>query len=57
VEVTAAGRRKLASVPDRLWRTGKTPIDPEAGLSAPERAEAVRLLEKLNAWLDQAEDR
>ncbi len=57
VEVTAAGRRKLASVPARLWRTGRTAIDPEAGLSAPERAEAIRLLEKLNAWLDQAGDR
>ena len=57
VEITAAGRKKLASVPARLWRTGKTTVDPEAGLSAAERAEAIRLLEKLNAWLGQAEDR
>ena len=57
VEVTAAGRKKLASVPERRWRTGKTTFDPEGGLSAAERAEAIRLLEKLNAWLGEAEDR
>ena len=51
VEVTPAGARKLAAVPPRLWRTGRTTFDPEAGLSASERAEATRLLEKLNAWL------
>ncbi len=54
VEITARGRAKLASVPERLWRTGKTTFDPEAGLSTTERAELVRLLEKLNAWLAEA---
>ncbi len=51
VELTARGRRKLASVPERLWRSGRTAFDPEAGLTFAERAELVRLLEKLNAWL------
>ena len=53
VEITAVGRRKVASVPLRLWRTGKTTFDPAAALSAAERAEAIRLLEKLNAWIDR----
>lgn len=57
VEATASGRKKLTSVPDRLWRTGRTAVDPEAGLSATERAEAIRQLEKLNAWLGRAEER
>jgi DNA-binding MarR family transcriptional regulator len=57
VEVTAAGRRKLASVPLRLWRTGRTTLDPEAGFSAAELTEAIRLLEKLNVWIDRAESR
>ena len=56
VEATAAGRGKLASVPQRLWRSGKTAFDPEAGLTAEERAEAIRLLEKLNVRLEQAGD-
>ncbi len=55
VEITPAGRRKLASVPPRLWRSGRTTFDPEAGLTNEERAEAVRLLEKLNAWLGRAD--
>lgn len=54
VEISAAGRKKLASVPLHLWRTGKTTFDPEAGLSAAERAESIRLLEKLNTWIEQA---
>lgn len=53
VEITPAGARKLASVPEPLWRSGRTSFDPEAGLSPAERAAAVRLLEKLNAWLNQ----
>ncbi|MBI5547837.1 MAG: MarR family transcriptional regulator [Deltaproteobacteria bacterium] len=57
VEITSAGRKKLASVPLRLWRTGRTTVDPEAGLSVIERAEAMRLLEKLIAWIDQADNR
>lgn len=51
VEVTTKGLRKLASVPEQLWRSGKTSFDPEAGLSAEERATLVRLLEQLNWWL------
>jgi DNA-binding MarR family transcriptional regulator len=51
VEISARGRAKLASVPERLWRSGKTRFDPEAGLSAAERARLARLLEKLNAWI------
>lgn len=57
VEITPAGTRKLAAVPPRLWRTGRTTLDPEAGLSAEERAEATRLMEKLNAWLAEAPER
>jgi DNA-binding MarR family transcriptional regulator len=53
VEITAAGRKKLASVPQHLWRTGKMAIDPEAGLSTAERSELRRLLEKLNARIDR----
>jgi DNA-binding MarR family transcriptional regulator len=56
VELTAAGRAKLASVPDVLWRSGKTQFDPEAGLTKAERAELVHLLEKLDAWLAQPDD-
>ena len=52
VEVTVRGLRILASVPEHLWRTGRTSFDPEAGLSAEERAMLVRLLEKLNRWLE-----
>ncbi len=51
VEITAQGESKLASVPERLWRSGRTTFDPEAGLTAVEQAQLVRLLEKLNAWL------
>jgi len=54
VEITLAGQEKLASVPLHLWRTGRTTFDPEAGLSAAERAELIRLLEKLTGWIGQA---
>ena len=53
VEITDEGRRKLASVPLQLWRSGKTRLDPEGGLTPEERRELVRLLEKLNRWLQQ----
>ncbi|MCE9578405.1 MAG: MarR family transcriptional regulator [Deltaproteobacteria bacterium] len=56
VELTAAGRAKLAAVPEALWRTGKTSFDPEAGLTRPERVELVRLLEKLDAHVGRATD-
>ena len=52
VQITGSGRRKLRSVPEHLWRTGKTEFDPESALTAAERAELIRLLEKLNAALD-----
>lgn len=57
VGITAQGRRKLASVPLHLWRTGETSLDPEAALAPAERKELVRLLEKLNAALDDADER
>lgn len=53
VQITAQGRRKLASVPLGLWRTGHTAFDPEARLKPAEREQLVRLLEKLNAALDE----
>ena len=56
VELTEAGAEKLASVPQTLWRSGKTAFDPEAGLTPEEREELVRLLEKLNRWLHGAPD-
>ena len=56
VRLAQGGRDKLASVPEALWRSGKTRFDPEAGLSTAERAELVRLLEKLHAWIESAEE-
>ena len=55
VRITPAGRSKIASVPEELWRSGKTCFDPEAGLTAIERAELVRLLTKLHRWIATAE--
>ena len=55
VRITPAGRRKLASVPEELWRSGKTRLDPEAGLTADERAELIRLLTKLLTCIETAE--
>ncbi len=57
VEITAAGRSKLAAVPESLWRSGKTRFDPEAELSRAERSELVRLLEKLDASLHRSGDK
>ncbi len=51
VELTEAGREKLASVPQTLWRSGKTTLDPEACLTTDERHELIRLLEKVNQWI------
>jgi len=48
VALTAEGREKLASVPERLWRSGKTAVDPEACLSAAERSELVALLRRVH---------
>lgn len=53
VEITRAGRKKLAATPERLWRTGKTAFDPAAALTRAERAELVRLLEKLHSAFDE----
>ena len=51
VELSAAGREKLTSVPERLWRSGKTKFDPEACLDEEERADLTRLLKKLHQWI------
>jgi DNA-binding MarR family transcriptional regulator len=56
VGITAEGRRKLASVPLRLWRAGHTTLDPEACFTRAERADLIRLLEKLNAALGEPAD-
>ncbi len=53
VTLTARGRAKLGSVPERLWRTGRTRPDPEACLSVRERFRLLRTLTKLNAWLER----
>jgi len=53
VSITAAGRRKLESVPQELWRSGKTSFDPLACLSAKGRVELVRLLNKINTSIEQ----
>lgn len=54
VRITRKGRAKLASVPEPLWRTGKTTIDPEERLSVAERAELRRLLGKLDTGIEDA---
>lgn len=51
VELTDAGRQKLESVPQSLWRSGKTDFDPEGCLTREERRELIRLLEKVNQWM------
>ena len=51
VEISALGRKKLDSVPQNLWRSGRTAFDPEGCFTREERAELLRLLEKLNQWL------
>ena len=52
VELTRAGRAKLDGVPEALWRSGKTRVDPVGGLTAAERKTLTRLLGKLNAALE-----
>jgi len=56
VEITAQGRRKLDSVPLQLWRSGRTTFDPEACLTKDERQELIRLLEKVNRWMQDVAD-
>jgi DNA-binding MarR family transcriptional regulator len=53
VEITTKGIKKLESVPQDLWRSGKTTFDPEACLTKDERQELIRLLEKVNLWLQR----
>jgi len=54
VEISAAGVAKLESVPERLWRSGRMDLDPEAVLTAAERTTLIRLLDKLDAALEEA---
>ena len=54
VQMTKRGREFLQSVPESLWRTGKTAFDPERCFTLAERAELIRLLEKLNRSIDSA---
>ena len=53
VEITVRGQKKLESVPQELWRRGKTTFDPEACFTKEERGELIRLLEKMNIWLQR----
>jgi DNA-binding MarR family transcriptional regulator len=53
IEITPKGRKKLASVPEHLWRTGRTRFKPEGCLDASERAGLSRLLTKLVGWLEE----
>ena len=52
VAITSKGSKKLESVPQQLWRTGRIRATPEDCLNAAERAELVRLLEKMNASVE-----
>lgn len=52
VRISPAGQRKLAEVPERLWRSGRTDFDPEACLDPEEQVELRRLLEKVAAGLE-----
>jgi len=53
VQLSEAGRVKLGSVPERLWRSGKTGFDPEACLTQEEQAELARLLGKIHQGLQE----
>lgn len=52
ITMTAAGKEKLASVPERLWRSGKVPSNPESCLEPVEREELTRLLDKMHRWMN-----
>lgn len=52
ISMTDAGMAKLASVPERLWRSGKVPSDPESCLEPVEREELTRLLDKMHRWMN-----
>lgn len=53
MSLSEAGREKLASVPEALWRSGRTRFDPEACLGREDRAELERLLDKLHRWISE----
>ena len=57
VELSPAGREKLISVPQVLWRSGQTRFDPEACLDREERLELERLLTKLHRWITAAAEK
>jgi DNA-binding MarR family transcriptional regulator len=52
VELHPRGAAKLASIPQRLWRSGKTDPDPEAVLAPEDREVLLRLLDKLLQGLE-----
>lgn len=54
VELAPAGLAKLESVPERLWRSGRTRLEPETLLTAAERTTLIRLLDKLDEALKEA---
>jgi DNA-binding MarR family transcriptional regulator len=54
VEISPAGLAKLESVPEALWRSGRTRFDPEAALTPTERSTLHRLLDKLEHALAEA---
>jgi DNA-binding MarR family transcriptional regulator len=51
VTLTPAGRRKLRSVPERLWRSGRMPVDPESCLSPDECAQLGRLIDRIHSHI------
>jgi DNA-binding MarR family transcriptional regulator len=54
VHITKRGQAFVRSVPESLWRTGKTAFDPEGCFTSAEQTELIRLLGKLNRWVDSA---
>lgn len=57
VELTPAGLDKLRSVPERLWRSGKTALDPEACLSEEERHQLTTFLTRMHAAIVAADQK
>jgi DNA-binding MarR family transcriptional regulator len=53
VTLTPEGGQKLASVPESLWRSGRTCLDPEACLDPAERKELIRLLTRIHQSLER----
>jgi DNA-binding MarR family transcriptional regulator len=48
VALSSAGQRKLASVPEALWRSGRMPDDPESCFTEAERRQIESLLARLH---------